>query len=339
MIEGIKKNWSLKEFNTFGIDVTAKFFKKINSVEELTDCLDWSDDFGNQVFILGGGSNILLTQNIDKLVVKNDIRGIEVLTEDAESVEVKLGAGEIWHDTVLYCIDQGWAGIENLSLIPGSVGAAPIQNIGAYGVELKDVFVSLEALNINTRKVEVFKQAECEFGYRTSIFKTHQKGKYIITAVVLKLSKHSNINTEYGAINDILSKKNILSPSIRDVSDAVIDIRSSKLPDPSLLGNSGSFFKNPIINKSSYQLLQAKFDTPGYGVDDNYVKVPAGWLIENAGWKGKRVGEVGVHVNQALVLVNYGKGTGEEIVKLAKDIQQSVESKFGVRIEPEVNIL
>jgi len=338
-MEGIKKDWSLKEYNTFGIDVFAKYFTVVENLEVLIECLEWVDDSKLDIFILGGGSNILLTNKLDKLVLKNDIKGKTILFENHDFVELRIGAGEVWHNVVLYCVEQGWGGIENLSLIPGSIGAAPIQNIGAYGVELKDVFISLEALNLQTKKIETFEKSQCDFGYRTSIFKTSHKDQYVITSVTLKLMKKPKLNTEYGIINDVLLDKGITDPSIKDVSNAVIDIRSSKLPDPKKLGNSGSFFKNPVVSKSVYDSLSLEYNIPGYVVNADEVKIPAGWLIEHAGWKGKRVGDVGVHVNQALVLVNYGGGSGEDILDLSTRIQISVKEKFGIEIEPEVNLV
>ncbi|MGL1888991.1 MAG: UDP-N-acetylmuramate dehydrogenase [Reichenbachiella sp.] len=335
----IKENYSLKEFNTFGIDQKTKLFVEINSIEELKESLKWASDHDEKVFMLGGGSNILLTGDMDCLVVKNNIKGLVLLSENDQVVELKVGGGEVWHEMVLYCVNQGWAGVENMSLIPGSVGAAPIQNIGAYGVELKDVFVSLEALNKETGELEVFEKDQCVFGYRSSVFKTNLKGQHVITSVTIQLNKSIEVNTSYGAINEVLTEKAIKHPSIKDVSDAVIAIRSSKLPDPAEIGNSGSFFKNPVVASSIYDELKEKYNAPGYVVSEQEVKVPAGWLIEQAGWKGKRIGDIGVHKKQALVLVNYGGGTGQQLLSLAKDIQASVNEKFGVVIEPEVNIL
>ncbi|MEM9831385.1 MAG: UDP-N-acetylmuramate dehydrogenase [Bacteroidota bacterium] len=337
-------NVSLKSYNTFGIEATAHHFAEVNSVVELQELLGQATWRDVPKLILGGGSNLLFTSSFEGLVIKMNIQGIEVVEETDETVEVKVGAGENWHDFVIYCIDQGWGGIENLSLIPGTVGAAPMQNIGAYGVEVKDVFQSLEAVAIETAQPRTFIGEECQFGYRESVFKTIYKGQYIIASVNFRLSKQPIINTSYGAIEEVLTERlgeaAVASASIRDVSDAVIHIRQSKLPDPQEIGNAGSFFKNPVVLQTKFTELRQQFDkVPGYPVSDSEVKVPAGWLIEQAGWKGKRFGNVGVHDRQALVLVNLGEAQGEEVKKLAYDIQQSVQGKFGILIQPEVNIV
>lgn len=335
---------SLKTYNTFGIESTARHFAVVSSVAELQELLKEERWQQTPKLILGGGSNLLFTSHFEGLVIKIGIGGIEVVEESQEEVWISVGAGENWHQLVMYCIEQGWGGIENLSLIPGTVGAAPMQNIGAYGVEIKDVFESLEAVEINTANVQRFTAEECKFGYRESVFKNIYKGRYIIASVVFKLSKQPLINTSYGAIEEVLIEKlgeNALQQAtIRDVSDAVIHIRQSKLPDPAKMGNAGSFFKNPIVPRSKYDTLKQEYENiPGYPVSESEIKVPAGWLIEQAGWKGKRRGNVGVHNRQALVLVNHGGATGEAVKKLAYDIQQSVQEKFDVLIQPEVNMV
>ncbi|MDK2772884.1 MAG: UDP-N-acetylmuramate dehydrogenase [Flavobacterium sp.] len=330
-------NFSLKNYNTFGIEASAQSFIEVTNEQELAQVLKENQD----IFVLGGGSNMLLTQNIEKLVVHVNLKGIEVVQEDEDFVWVKGNAGENWHEFVQWCITKDFGGIENLSLIPGNVGTTPIQNIGAYGVEIKDTMFSCEAMEIATQKVRTFTNAECKFAYRESIFKNELKGQFIITSVIYKLTKKNhNLNTSYGAIDAELVKMNIEKPTIKTISEAVIAIRSSKLPNPKDLGNSGSFFKNPIISKAQYDKAVEQFpEMPHYKVSDNEVKVPAGWLIEQAGFKGKRFGDAGIHKNQALVLVNYGGATGKEIYDLSKLIQKTVLEQFGVVIEAEVNII
>ncbi|MDD2983013.1 MAG: UDP-N-acetylmuramate dehydrogenase [Crocinitomicaceae bacterium] len=334
----ISENVSLKPFNTFGIDVKATRFATFASPEELGQIL--KDNKNKPLLILGGGSNLLLTKDFDGLVLKNEIKGIEVISETADEVLIRSGAGEVWHEFVLYCISKNYCGIENLSLIPGSVGASPMQNIGAYGVEIKDVFDKLEAVEIATGEIHTFDNETCEFGYRESIFKHAVKNQYVITNVYFKLSKTQNTNTSYGAINQQLEVMGIGNPTIKDVSDAVIAIRSSKLPNPKEIGNAGSFFKNPVIEHAHYQEILKNYpNAPSYPVGEQHVKVPAGWLIETAGWKGKVVGETGVHKNQALVLVNYGDATGKEIYQLSTDIIEDINQKFKILLTREVNIL
>ena len=334
----IEQNISLKPYNTFGLDAKAKLMARVNSIPALQEVLADSKLKSEERFILGGGSNILLTRNVDGLVIKNEISGIEVLQETSSHYLVQSGAGVVWHDLVTHCIDNGFAGIENLSLIPGNVGAAPMQNIGAYGVELKDVFHSLEAVETKTGNVHSFTASECHFGYRESVFKRKLKGQYIIAAVTLKLNKEPNLNTSYGAIEQELERLAITSPSIKDVSQAVINIRQSKLPDPKELGNSGSFFKNPVVSNSIFEELKTKYPTlPGYPAGDK-TKLAAGWLIEQCGWKGRVVGNTGSHAKQALVLVNYGNATGVEIFELSDQIVKSVYNTFGVQLEREVNV-
>ena len=335
----IQNNISLKPYNTFGIDVFAKHFVSVSSVEELLKILK-TEDYPSKL-ILGGGSNILLTQDIDALVIHINLKGISILSQTENDVLVKSAAGENWHEFVLWCIENGFGGIENLSLIPGNVGTAPIQNIGAYGVELKDVFVSCEALHLSSGIITTFNKEDCQFDYRNSIFKNDCKGEYIILNVTFKLTTRTHlIKTEYGAIRNELENLRVINPTIKDVSNAVIAIRSSKLPDPKKIGNSGSFFKNPVISKKHYATLKENFpEMPSYNVSDKLVKVPAGWLIEHAGFKGKTLGNYGVHKNQALVLVNYGNANGNDIKNLALLIKKTILRIFNIDLEAEVNII
>ena len=335
----IQENISLKPFNTFGIEANTRYFGRFSSVEELNQILTSNKD--KELLILGGGSNILLTKNFDGLTLINEIKGFEVTKNDGDSVIVKSGAGEIWHEFVLKCIENNFSGVENLSLIPGSVGASPMQNIGAYGVEIKDVFESVEAYHIPTGELHTFSKEECEFGYRESVFKRKYKGQYVIISVSYKLSLSApKVNTSYGAIESELKEMNISTPSIKDVSQAVINIRSSKLPNPKEIGNAGSFFKNPVISKELFDKLFVEFPTiPNYPAENDGKKIAAGWLIEQCGWKGKTLGHYGVHKLQALVLVNYKGATGTEIFDLSSSIIKDVEDKFGITLEREVNIL
>lgn len=336
----IQQNISLKPLNTFGIDARAKEFVEIQSKEELQVLCSNFNLIDRKVLVLGGGSNMLLTRDVDGMVIKISIKGIEVVEEDADYVWVKAMAGEVWHDLVMWSIRKGYGGLENLSLIPGCVGASPMQNIGAYGVELKNTFESLEAIEIDGGDLKTFTAAECRFGYRESIFKHEVKGKYIIVSVMFKLSKHPVLNTSYGAIQQTLEKHGIQQPTVKNISDAVVEIRTSKLPDPKVLGNAGSFFKNPEIpNAQFYDLKNQYPEIPGYPAAEGHTKVAAGWLIEQCGWKGKRVGNTGSHKDQALVLVNYGGASGAEIWQLAMEIQKSVSDKFGITINPEVNVI
>ncbi|EGV44122.1 UDP-N-acetylmuramate dehydrogenase [Bizionia argentinensis JUB59] len=335
----ILNNISLKPYNTFGLEATAKHFVSVNSIASLQKVLVLPDY--PKKFILGGGSNMLLTQNIEALVLHINIKGISVILEEENTVNIKASAGENWHEFVLWCLAHNYGGLENLSLIPGNVGTAPIQNIGAYGIELKDSFVSCEALEIATGSIKTFNKAACNFDYRNSIFKQEAKGQYIICSVTFQLTKnHHQLHTNYGAISNQLQKMSIDNPTIQDVSKAVIAIRQSKLPDPKEIGNSGSFFKNPIISTEAYKDLKMQFpNAPGYIISELEVKVPAGWLIEKAGFKGKRFGNYGVHKEQALVLVNYGHANGSDILKLAELIQLTVRRLFNIKIEAEVNLL
>lgn len=334
----INRDFSLKPYNTFGIDVKAKRFITVNSVEELKLVL--KNNYSEDLFILGGGSNMLLTRDIDATVLHINIRGKHIVEETEDEVLVKAMAGENWHQFVLWTLEQNFGGLENLSLIPGNIGTAPIQNIGAYGVELKDSFVSCEAIDIQTLETYIFSAEECEFGYRNSIFKNIAKNKYIISGVIFRLKKRNhNILTNYGSIKESLTEAGIENPGIRDVSDAVIKIRQQKLPDPRQLGNSGSFFKNPLITKKELEVLKSKYpEVPSYEVSENEVKIPAGWLIDRAGLKGYREGDAGVHKNQALVLVNYGTATGKEILALSEKVQKEIKDQFNIVLEPEVNI-
>ena len=333
----IEENISLKNYNTFGIEVTAKRFICIDSVYQLQELLKVEKD----IFLISGGSNMLLTKDIEKLVVHIDIKGVSIDQENENEVFLTVNAGENWHEFVLWCVDNNYGGLENLSLIPGNVGTCPIQNIGAYGVEVKDTITKVEALHIETGKLVQFSNEECKFGYRNSIFKNEVKGKYIITSVSFKLTKQNhNFNTSYGAIETELTSKNIAKPNLKNISDAVIAIRKSKLPDQKEIGNSGSFFKNPVITKAHFLTLQKTYpEIPSYIVSENQVKVPAGWLIEKAGFKGKRFGDFGVHKKQALVLVNYNNATGKDIYNLAETIQKKIKSKFEIKLEIEVNVI
>ncbi|MCP9769051.1 UDP-N-acetylmuramate dehydrogenase [Lacihabitans sp. LS3-19] len=336
----IQENISLKSYNTFGIEAKAKYFVVFKSVEELKRILRNPEYLNEKRLFLGGGSNVLLLNDFEGLVLKNEIKGIESVFENEENAILKVGGGEVWHEFVLDTIEKQLSGLENLSLIPGTVGAAPMQNIGAYGVEIKDVFVSLEALNLETLEVVFFDREKCAFGYRESFFKHEGKGKYVILNVNFELSKKPAFNVSYGAIKDTLTEMGVTELSSKSISDAVIAIRKSKLPDPAEIGNSGSFFKNPEISKTLFEKVKAEFpNIPSYPIDENTVKVPAGWLIEQAAWKGKRFGDIGVHDKQALVLVNYGEGKGQEIADLAKEIAFSVLQKFGIEIKPEVNFI
>ncbi|MBD8490489.1 UDP-N-acetylmuramate dehydrogenase [Echinicola sp. CAU 1574] len=337
----IQENISLKSYNTFQIDKKARFFTEVQSIQEVQKALRMAENRKIPVFILGGGSNILLTKDIYAMVIKMNITGITVQKENQNNIWVKVGAGEIWHDFVQYAINQNWAGIENLSLIPGTVGASPMQNIGAYGVEIKEVFDHLEAVNRETLEVEIFNHDQCNFGYRESIFKNTVRDKYVITHVTYRLSKHPSPNITYGAIKTTLQEMGIseVGITIDDISKAIISIRQSKLPDPKLIGNAGSFFKNPVVSLEHFEKLKALHPTiPGYP-QSKEVKVPAAWLIEQAGWKGRTFGSIGVHKNQPLVLVNYGDGDGEAIKALSEKIQTDVEKKFNILLHPEVNFI
>ncbi|MDO6597809.1 UDP-N-acetylmuramate dehydrogenase [Oceanihabitans sp. 2_MG-2023] len=335
----IQHNISLKKHNTFGIDAKAKHFVSINSKQKLLDVLRLPEY--PERLILGGGSNMLLTKDVEALVVHINLKGITIVSQDDSFVFVKAEAGENWHDFVLWCLQNDFGGLENLSLIPGNVGTAPIQNIGAYGIELKDTFVSCDAIEIANQKTKTFTNSDCNFDYRNSVFKQHLKGKYIITSVIFKLTKKNHIlHKNYGAITSQLEIMHIEKPTIQDISKAVIAIRESKLPNPKEIGNSGSFFKNPIISITDFENLKQNFpEIPSYPISNTSVKIPAGWLIEKAGFKGKRFGDYGVHKKQALVLVNYNNANGSEILNLSQVIQETIMRIFNISIEAEVNII
>lgn len=336
----ISSNISLKPYNTFGIDATAKYFTSIQSSENIKELLQSTEYKNNKHLILGGGSNLLLTKNVDAIVVKNNLKGIEIIKETEDSIFVKCAGGEVWHEFVMWCIDKNYGGLENLSLIPGCTGASPMQNIGAYGVEIKDTFYELEAIHTITGEQKTFSKSECEFGYRESVFKHQFKNQFIITSVTFQLSKKPSFHVEYGAIKQELDAMNISELSIKAISQAVINIRSSKLPNPKEIGNAGSFFKNPEVQASIYENLKINFpNIVAYPLENGNYKLAAGWLIEQSGLKGYRVGDAGVHKLQALVLVNYGGATGNEIYNLSTHVLETVKAKFGVDLEREVNII
>ncbi|MEM6726127.1 MAG: UDP-N-acetylmuramate dehydrogenase [Bacteroidota bacterium] len=327
---------ALQSYNTFGLAASARYFASVTSVDDLKQALA----FQAPELILGGGSNVLLTRDLEGLVLHINFKGRRIIDQDDHSALVEFGAGENWHDCVLQSLDWGLGGLENLSLIPGTVGAAPIQNIGAYGIELKDCFDSLQAFELSTGQLHRFDAEACQFGYRDSFFKRQGKGQFVIYSVRLRLTKEQVFHTDYGAIQRTLEEQGVQELSHKAISDAVIHVRRSKLPDPAVLGNSGSFFKNPSIGKVQFESLLARFPhMVHYPLPNNQFKIPAGWLIEQCGWKGKRVGRTGAYAKQALVLVNYGQATGQEVWQLAQNIQDSVASKFGIRLQPEVNVI
>jgi UDP-N-acetylmuramate dehydrogenase len=331
------ENYSLKAFNTFGIDARARHFARFRSLDELEQLIGVVKR--DPLLILGGGSNVLFTKDVHGYVLKNEVSGIDIVKEDEDHVYVKAGAGENWHQLVLFCLEHNLAGMENLALIPGNVGASPMQNIGAYGVEVRDVFEHLEAFSIPDRKTVTFSNSDCEFGYRDSVFKNRYKNQFVITHVTFRLNKHPVYHTSYGALNDELDKLGRLV-NIHSIADAVINIRRSKLPDPAVIGNAGSFFKNPTVSSMVYDQLKIRYPSiPGYPQGSNMVKLAAGWLIEQAGWKGYREGDAGCHAKQALVLVNYGAASGSQIYQLSQKIRKSVMDKFGVELEREVNVI
>ena len=344
----IQENFSLKPYNTFRIDAKARYFAPFSNAQQLAELITQyaPNESPIATFILGGGSNILLTKDFDGLVLKNEVKGIAKLKEDDEHIYVRVGAGENWHRFVLYCIENNWAGVENLSLIPGNVGASPMQNIGAYGVEIKEVFHELTAFHLHEKKSHTFGLQDCEFGYRDSVFKNKYKDQFVVTSVTYRLNKIPQYNTSYGAIRQELNKMGVKELSIAAISQAVINIRTSKLPDPSVIGNAGSFFKNPSISKEKFHDLKIKFQNiVGYENQDGSIKLAAGWLIEHSGpansvsWKGFRIGDAGCHEKQALVLVNFGHASGKDIYDLSEQIRQSVQDKFGVDLEREVNLI
>ncbi len=336
----IRQNVSLKPYNTLGVDAIADRLIAISKSRDLY-VLFQNKLLNDNIIVLGSGSNILFRGRVNQLVLKNEVQFLEILDESEKQIIIKSGGGNNWHELVTACVKKGWGGIENLALIPGTVGAAPIQNIGAYGVELQDRFISLEAFNLSSGEIEVYKKDDCRFGYRDSIFKNELKNKLVILSVTLALSKPPHrIKGEYQSLKEWLKNNHIHNPSISDIYKGVVEIRTNKLPNPSDLGNAGSFFKNPVISKSEFEQLEERFQTvPSYPAGNEKVKVPAGWLIEKTGWKGKRVGNTGTYKNQALVIVNHGGATGEEIWNLAKRIQLSVQKKFGIELIPEVNVI
>jgi UDP-N-acetylmuramate dehydrogenase len=334
----ILKNQSLLHYNSFGINAQTAYFANVQTIDDIKEGLEFARD--KRLLILGGGSNLLILKDWDGLAMHIDLQGIEKLGEDNQYYYVRAAAGQNWHQFVRYCISQNLAGIENLSLIPGSVGAGPMQNIGAYGVEIKDVFYELEAMDRENYSIRKFSKDECQFDYRSSIFKTHAKDQYIILNVTFKFLRNPLINTSYGAIEERLAQMGVKNPRIKDISDAVIYIRESKLPDPSKIGNAGSFFKNPVVSFAQYEQLKYKYPSvSAYPQSNGTVKIAAGWLIEQSGWKGKRFDNYGVHVNQALVLVNYGGAKGQEIYDLSENIVQDIKAKFGIELEREVNMI
>ncbi|MCE9585562.1 UDP-N-acetylmuramate dehydrogenase [Candidatus Nomurabacteria bacterium] len=335
----ILKDFNLKDLNTFGVFVKSKLFFIIENENDLKNILNSEEFKKNNILFLGGGSNILFTKDFDGLVILNKLKGIEILKEDDINVWVKAFGGELWHDLVVFCVENNFWGIENMSLIPGTVGASPIQNIGAYGVELKDILESLESYEIDSGEKRIFNNTECNFGYRDSIFKNELKGKYFISSITVKLSKKNKLNTSYKVLEEYIKENNLKLETSKDVSDAVSLIRKSKLPDPKVLGNAGSFFKNVYIDQKKLNELLEKYPEMNYFNENEKIKIPTAWLIEKAGWKGRRVGNVGVHEKQALVLVNYGGADGVEMVNFANLIIDSVFEKFGISITPEVNLI
>ena len=336
----IKSNISLKSLNTFGIEAKARYFTEIQSIENIFSLLQSTEYNNNTHLILGGGSNLLLTQDVNALVIKNNLKGISIIKETDDNVWVKCSAGEVWHEFVLWCIAHNFGGLENLSLIPGYTGASPMQNIGAYGVEIKDTFYELEAIDLTSGNKHVFSKSDCEFGYRESVFKHRLKNKFIITSVTFQLSKKPAFHIEYGAIKQELDRMGISELNIKAISQAIINIRTSKLPNPKEIGNAGSFFKNPEVSSTIYLRLQKEFpNIVAYPLENSNYKLAAGWLIEQCGLKGFQIGDAGVHKLQALVLVNYGKATGKEIYDLSTHVLQTVQAKFGVSLEREVNII
>jgi len=337
----ILENVDLQPYNTFGIKVFAKYFTIIRSADEVKELLASAHFKNERHLFLGGGSNVLFTRNFNGLVIKVEIKGKTVLDENDDTITLQVGSGENWHAFVLYCVERNWGGVENLSLIPGTVGAAPMQNIGAYGVEIKKIISAVEAIEISSGESKRFTNAECNFGYRESIFKQNAKDKYLISSITLRLSKKNHhFITSYGSINDILKEQDVQELSVKRISDAVIHIRSTKLPDPSVVGNAGSFFKNPSIQADLHDFIKKQYPSlPSYPMVDGLVKIPAAWLIEQCGWKGKTFDNIGVHQHHALVIVNYGGGEGEKIWQLAMNIRDSVREKFNIILQPEVNVI
>jgi UDP-N-acetylmuramate dehydrogenase len=336
----IKENVNLKTYNTFGIEVYCDYFCEINTIADFLELLKTGVYRDNKKLIIGGGSNILFTQDFKGIVIRNNLKGIERVFENNDEVKIKVMAGEVWHEFVMWCIDQGYAGLENLSLIPGCVGASPMQNIGAYGVEIKEVFHELEAYSVLDGSKKIFSKGDCEFGYRESVFKNKYKDQFLIGSVTYKLRKHASLNTTYGAINQELQNMNVSSPGIKDVSEAVIHIRNSKLPDPKVTGNAGSFFKNPEVVSKKHEELKKKFDNVvAYPLENGNFKLAAGWLIEQCGLKGYEHKGAAVHTKQALVLINKDHAKGKDVYELSGYVIERVFEKFGVQLEREVNII
>jgi UDP-N-acetylmuramate dehydrogenase len=334
----IENNYSLKKLNTFGVNAFSKYYAEIKNVIELSEIIDTKEIIGQKLFLLGGGSNSLFVDNFDGFVIRNSINGISIEGEDSETVFIKAGAGELWNNVVRFCVQKNLGGIENLTLIPGSTGAAPIQNIGAYGQEIKDTFHSLEAIEIKSGTIKTFTKNECEFGYRHSIFKGILKNQFMITSVNLRLNKRPELNLEYKGLIEELERLGIKHPGIMEISTAVKNIRLRKLPLPEQFGNAGSFFKNPIVDKSKFELLKKRFnDIAAIPLAENALKLSAGWLIEKCGWKGKRINNVGTYPQHSLIIINYGDATGREIFDFAMQIKNSVENEFGISLEFEVN--
>lgn len=337
----IKENVELSSLNTFHVKGLCRYFSEINSADQIQEVLEFAKNNNvDRAFVLGGGSNILLTRNFDGIVLKNDIKGIDIVNEDDDHIYIKAGAGENWHQFVLHCVNNNYAGVENLSLIPGNIGASPMQNIGAYGVEIKDVFYELEAFHKHDYAIQKFSLKDCEFGYRESVFKNKCKDQFVITSVTYRLNKKPSFKTSYGAVNQELERMGVNELSIQAISQAVINIRTSKLPDPKEVGNAGSFFKNPVISNEKFNELKDVFpNVVAFAAGSDQTKLAAGWLIEQCGWKGYRKNDAGCYPKQALVLVNYGNATGNEIFELSEEIIQSVKKMFGVSLEREVNVI
>ncbi|SIQ66175.1 MULTISPECIES: UDP-N-acetylmuramate dehydrogenase [Chryseobacterium] len=337
----MQENFSLKPYNTFGVEARSRFFTEVNTIDELKEALTFAETQSLQLLFLGGGSNILLTKDFDGLAIRLNLRGISEESIHENEVWVTAKAGENWHEFVMYCLQKNYGGLENLSLIPGNVGTSPMQNIGAYGTEIKDIFVSCEVLDLESFELRTFNLEQCRFGYRDSIFKQEGRGRYVILEVTFKLTqKNHSIKTEYGAIQSELENLGIENPTIQDVSRAVINIRQSKLPNPKEIGNAGSFFKNPTIPLAQFEALKQQFENIQGYPNGEMVKVPAGWLIEQCGWKGKQIGNVASHKLQSLVIINAtGNATGKEIFDFSTEIINSVKDKFGIELEREVNII
>ncbi len=334
----IKENFSLKKYNTFGIEVKTKYFVEYSTINELSNFLGTQRKQDLPLMFIGGGSNVLFTKDFEGYILHSKINGVEIIKEEDDKVYLRVGAGEDWDEFVEYCVKKGWGGVENLSLIPGNVGTCPIQNIGAYGVEVKDVITEVESIEIDTLKKTLFTNEECQFGYRDSVFKRKLKGKHIINHVTFCLNKKHVFKLDYGNLKEALKEYDQVN--LQNIRQAVINIRDSKLPKPEVIGNAGSFFKNPVVHTNILEDLKKSYaDIPFYLQEDDSVKIPAGWLIEQAGWKGRNIGKVGVHEKQALVLINHGGATGQEIVDLAREIQKSVKEKFSIDIQMEVNIV